>query len=183
MWFQMSNMIIGITGLARAGKDTVADYIADRYNFKVFTMSDTLKGECMKRNLEITKDNLSHVGDAMRKEFGNDIVAVKTIEKAKNFPKSIITGVRSPEETDLFKRESSHFILLSIAAEDDKRFERRSEKDPKTETEFFARDERDMENKGLGDVLEMSDRDIENNGTFDELHEKVDKFIENIKIE
>lgn len=176
----MSNIIIGITGLARAGKDTVADYIAEKYNFKVFTMSDTLKGECMKRNLEITKDNLSKIGDAMRKEFGNDIVAVKTIEKAKNFPKSIITGVRSPEETDLFKRASSHFILLSIAADDKKRFERRSERDPNTETEFFARDERDMKNKGLGDVLEMSDHDIENNGTLDELYEKLDTFIENI---
>ena len=179
----MSNIIIGITGLARAGKDTVANYIAEKYNFKVFTMSDTLKGECMKRNLEVTKDNLSHIGDAMRKEFGNDIVAVKTIEKAKNFPRSIITGVRSPEETDLFKRVSSHFMLLSIISEDSNRYARRSEKDPKTETEFFARDERDMKNKGLGDVLEMSDHDIENNETFDELYVKVDEFIENIKIE
>ncbi|MBW6462396.1 MAG: AAA family ATPase [DPANN group archaeon] len=176
----MSNIIIGITGLARAGKDTVADYIADKYNFKVFTMSDMLKSECMKRNLEITKDNLSHVGDAMRKEYGNDIVAVKTIEKAKKFPKSIISGVRSPEETDLFKKESSHFILLSIVADDDKRYKRRSEKDPKTETDFFARDERDRKNKGMGDVLEMADYDIENNDTLDKLYEKVDEFIKTI---
>ncbi|NOQ56299.1 MAG: AAA family ATPase [Nanohaloarchaea archaeon] len=178
----MSDMIIGITGLARAGKDTAAEYIADRYNFKVFTMSDTLKGECMRRNLEITKDNLSHIGDAMRKEFGNDIVAVKTIEKAKNFPRSIITGVRSPEETDLFRQKSSHFVLLSVTSEKDTRFKRRSERDPQTETVFFARDERDMENKGLGDVLEMTDYDIENNGDFDELHTKIDTFLKTIDI-
>ena len=37
-----------------------------------------------------------------------------------------------------------------------------------------------MKNKGLGDVLEMSDHDIENNDTLDTLYAKVDEFIENI---
>ncbi|MEA2003944.1 MAG: AAA family ATPase [archaeon] len=178
----MPNTIIGITGLARSGKDTVADYIAEKHSFKVFTMSDTLRSECMKRGLDISKDNLSHIGDAMRKEFGNDIVAVKTIEKAGNFPRSIITGVRSPEEIDIFKHHSPGFILLSVEAPDSSRFGRRTEKDPKTETDFFARDERDMENKGMGDVIEMADHTIINNGTFDQLYENVDKFLDSLSL-
>ncbi len=178
----MQNIIIGITGLARSGKDTVADYIAEKHNFKVFTMSDTLRGECMKRNLEITKDNLSLIGDAMRKEFGNDIVAVKTIEKAGNFPRSIITGVRSPEETDVFKGHCPGFILLAIEALDSIRFGRRTEKDPDTEAGFFSRDERDMKNKGMGDVIEMADQAIKNDSTLDELYRKVDRFMDSINL-
>ena len=178
----MTNIIIGITGLARSGKDTVADYIAEKHSFKVFTMSDTLRSECMKRGMDISKDNLSLIGDTMRKEFGNDIVAVKTIEKAGNFPRSIITGVRSPEEIDVFKQHSPGFILLSVEALDSSRFGRRTEKDPKTETGFFARDERDKENKGLGDVIEMADYTMTNNGTLDQLYGDVDKFLDSLSL-
>jgi len=178
----MQNIIIGITGLARSGKDTVADYIAEKHNFKVFTMSDTLKSECMKRNLKITKDNLSLIGDAMRKEFGNDIVAVKTIEKAKNFPRSIITGVRSPEEIDIFKDHCPGFILLAVEAPDSNRFGRRTEKDPDTEVGFFSRDERDMKNKGMGDVIEMADMSIKNAGTLEDIYRKVDLFMDSISM-
>ena len=178
----MPNTIIGITGLARSGKDTVADYIAEKHSFKVFTMSDTLRSECMKRGMDISKDNLSLIGDTMRKEFGNDIVAVKTIEKAGNFPRSIITGVRSPEEIDIFKQHSPSFILLSVEAPDSSRFGRRTEKDPDTETGFFARDERDMHNKGMGDVIEMADYVITNDSTLDQLYENVDKFLDSLSL-
>ncbi|MCK4926826.1 MAG: AAA family ATPase [Candidatus Aenigmarchaeota archaeon] len=178
----MPKTIIGITGLARSGKDTVADYIAEKYSFKVFTMSDTLRSECMKRNLEITKDNLSLIGDAMRKEFGNDIVAVKTIEKAGHFPRSIITGVRSPEEIDVFKDHCPGFILLTVEAPDSSRFGRRTEKDLDTESGFFSRDERDMKNKGMGDVIEMADQAIKNDSTLEELYRKVDRFIDSISL-
>ncbi len=178
----MPKIIIGLTGLARSGKDTVADYIAEKYDFKVFTMSDTLKSECMKRNLEISKDNLSLIGDAMRKEFGNDIVAVKTIEKAGNFPRSIISGVRSPEEIDVFKDHCPGFILLTVEAPDTSRFNRRTEKDPDTEAGFFARDERDMKNKGMGDVIEMADKAIKNDSTLEDLYRNIKEFMDSISL-
>jgi len=39
-------MIIGITGLKRSGKDTIADYIKDKYNYKKMALADSLKKAC-----------------------------------------------------------------------------------------------------------------------------------------
>ncbi len=179
----MADMILGVTGLARAGKDTLAGYIASQYGFKIFTMSDSLKSECMRRGLDITKENLSRIGDMMRDEFGNDIVAIKTLEKASSFPRSIITGVRSPEELDVFKRGSGAFSLVCIVADENKRFDRRSDKDPNCKEDFLARDRRDIANKGLGKVMDMADFIISNDSTYDSLYRSADRLVENLGAE
>ena len=38
-------MIIGVTALARAGKDTFADYLVSKYGFSKLNMSDVLTEE------------------------------------------------------------------------------------------------------------------------------------------
>lgn len=52
-WFSFSciptdtnKMVIGITGHARAGKDTVADYLVDCYGFRKIAFADRLKQVC-----------------------------------------------------------------------------------------------------------------------------------------
>ncbi|MBW6451505.1 MAG: AAA family ATPase [DPANN group archaeon] len=174
------SIIIGVTGLARAGKDTMADYLVRKYNFKKFNMSDVISLELMKRGKQVTKENMSLLGDQMRKEFGNDIIIIKTLEKCKNFDNTIITGFRSPEEVSEMRYRSNNFFLFSINAEKEIRFSRRTDIDPQTESEFFERDTRDIDNKGLGRVIESADISIDNNSTFEKLDEQIDKNLKHI---
>ncbi len=168
-----------ITGLARSGKDTVANMLKEK-EYSVFVFSDCLFDEVRKRNLELNKMNMSQVGDELRKERGMDVVAQLVFEKAKNAnsEKAVFVGARSLEEVEYLKKNLEKCVLVRVVAESDKRFDRKNSQDAQGRDEFFARDERDVKNKGLGKVIELADEEIENNSDFEALKKDVEKLID-----
>lgn len=165
--------LIGLTGFARSGKDTVASYLVKNYGFKAFAFSDIIIEHLKKMNREVTKENMSLLGDELRKEFGNDVMAQFLWERVKNFDKIVITGFRSPAEVAFFKAKT-RCILIYVEADAEIRFRRRTAEDPETKKAFFERDERDKKNKGLDVVIDEADYTLENNGTKEELYRRVD---------
>jgi len=168
-----------ITGLARSGKDTVANMLKKK-DYTVFVFSDCLFDEVKKRNLELNKMNMSRVGDELRTERGMDVVAQLVFEKAKNAnaEKAVFVGARSLEEIEFLKKNLEKGMLVRVVAESDKRFDRKNSQDAQGRDEFFARDERDVKNKGLGKVIDSADEEIENNSGFDALKKDVEKLVE-----
>ncbi len=177
-------MIIGLTGLARSGKDTVANYLEKKYGFKHLDFArDALFAEAEKRGIEKDKISLSILGDELRQEQGRAVLAKIINSKIKENEDYVITGFRSPEEVDMIRNEHLNFVLIEINASPATRFKRRNEKDPDNEELFNARDKRDIHNKGLGDVLKMADYKMQNQGTLEELYELIDALMEKIKKE
>lgn len=175
-------MIIGVTALARAGKDTFADYLTSKYGFPKLNMSDVIAEELVRRGLEPTKDNRSLLGDEWRKQYGMDIVIQKTLEKAQTYENVVITGIRSVEEVDFLRKNSKSFCLVAIVADLNIRFSRRDNLDPETLEGFTARDERDVKNKGLGKVIEMADYTLTNNyKTTEEFYKEIDFLMQKIR--
>ncbi len=174
-------MIIGLTGLAGSGKDTVARYLQERHGYKMLVFSDILVEEAKTRGMEPTKMNLSILGDELRVAMGNAALAKKLLEKIDPEENYVISGFRSPEEVYAIQNEVIDFCLILVDADKATRFKRRRPEDPQTENEFFERDERDIENKGTGKVIEMADFTIANDGSVDELYKKVDELL--VKIE
>jgi len=173
-----------IAGLARSGKDTVADYLAGKYGFSKFVMSDALIEGMKKKGIATGKMNISKFGDELRKKKGMAAVAELVygkieIEKPE---KAVIVGPRSVEEIDFFKRKFQGIKIILVDAPKEKRFERRSEKDPQEKNEFFERDERDSRNKGLRKVLAMADFNMRNESSVEELHKKVDSLVKGLAI-
>ncbi|GAF86333.1 unnamed protein product [marine sediment metagenome] len=173
----MEKKVLGITGMASAGKDTIAKYLKDKYDFEWLNFSDILADEAKKKKIEPNKMNLSKIGDEYRKKYGMGGLAIgilKKIEKSKseNF---VVTGFRSPEEVDYIRNHVDDFILIEIRTKPEVRWNRRKKDDPQAEEEFFERDRRDKELKGLDKVLEIADEIVENNSSFEELYKKVDK--------
>lgn len=167
-------LIIAITGLARSGKDTAAKYISEKYGFEWFDFSrDVLAGELKKHELPLTKENMSYIGDELRKKCGQDALAQRLVEKIKESDAKsvVVSGVRSPEEASYLKSHSKRFILIKLVADANKRIKRSGNAD------IESRDVRDIKNKGLAKVLEMADITIENNSTVDELYKKIDSII------
>ena len=177
----MLKVVIGVTSLARAGKDTFADYIVKKYGYKKFNMSDVLKEELIKQGKEPTKNNMSLLGDELRKKFGEDIVMKMLFDRIIGEKKVVITGIRSLKEIVFIRTKCDYFFLVAIEANKEIRFSRRKENDPQTKKEFFARDERDIKNKGLGEVIELADYKIINNGTLEEFYKNIDKVMEEIE--
>ncbi|MFQ6010503.1 MAG: AAA family ATPase [Candidatus Aenigmatarchaeota archaeon] len=183
-------IVLGLTGLAACGKSTVAQYLK-KYGFVQLVFSDVLKQEARKRgvfkegmSLEEEKTALSSFGEQWRKETGkNEIIAIKLIENIKEdkLEKVLLDGFRAPAEVELFKKNFESFHLVFVDVDERTRFERRKRDDPDAVFESFAaRDKRDIEGKGLGKVIDMADIKLDNNGTVEELHKKIEIILEKI---
>jgi dephospho-CoA kinase len=178
----MDKTCIVLVGLARSGKDTVADYLKEKHGFAKLVFSDVLVKEARKKNLPETKMVLVGIGDQMRKKYGMDAVAKKTISSVPDSAKKIVfVGARSPQEFDAVKKSFPNAVLVMVRADKEKRFERKSNSDPCDKISFFERDKIDEEKKGLLELLKKATHEIVNDGSLFELKEKTELFLKNIK--
>ncbi|MBU2589926.1 MAG: AAA family ATPase [Nanoarchaeota archaeon] len=176
-------MIICLTSLARAGKDTFADYLVDKYNFTKLNLSDVLRDELKAQGKQGTKEEMSLLGDEWRKLYGMDVVMRRTLDKAKQYDKVIITGVRSIEEYYFIKNNADEVYLIAVTADKEIRFDRRNQLDPQIKEEFFARDERDIKNKGLDKVIKAADFEVSNNySSRDDFYKSIDDLMQKMRI-
>ncbi|MBN2126797.1 MAG: AAA family ATPase [Candidatus Diapherotrites archaeon] len=167
---------IVLVGLARSGKDTLADYLCEKYNFKKFVFSDVLVELAEQKKLEPSKMNLVKLGDELRAKEGMHAVASRLLKKVKG-EKIILVGARSKEEFFEVKKKFSNTVLISISAPQKERFERKNDSDPLTEKEFFSRDKIDAEKKGLNELISLAEINLINSGSLEELHKKADELI------
>lgn len=166
--------VIGISGVARSGKDTVADYINDKYGYEKFVLSDILRDKLASMGRDVTKKNMVELGNELRKEKGNDIVARLLYERCKDREKICVVGFRSPGEVDFFESVSESFFLIEVRASRSLRVERAKAHGM---DDVSCRDYDDIIRKGLDMVLSMATIRIENESGLDELYGKVDDVI------
>jgi dephospho-CoA kinase len=173
-------MMIGLTGPARSGKDTVAHYLVSEYRFKHFDFyGDVLLKELAKKKLKPTKDNASKVGDTLRAKKGRGVMAEMLFPKI-DAEDAVITGFRSPEEVEFFRKKTTKFFLIMVEAPKETRFGRRDSSDKAKKEAFFERDERDLQNKGMESVFLMANHVVQNDGTLKALKERVDVVMDEI---
>ncbi|RME54370.1 hypothetical protein D6777_04015 [Candidatus Woesearchaeota archaeon] len=176
-------MIIVVVSLARAGKDTFADYLVKNYNYKKINTSDILVKSLIDMGKEPTKINQSWLGDVWRKESGRmDIVTLRAIENIQG-NNIVITGIRSQEEVDLVKQKFPDMITISIVADKLIRYSRRTKSDAQKLEDFLARDTRDIENKGLAKVLCKSDYFLCNNSSLEGFYSDIDRLLRRLENE
>jgi len=178
-------MLIGVTGTHASGKDTVSDYLKGR-GFFHFSLSDAIRAECDKRKLSKDRDTLFRVGNELREKGGANVLAKMAVDAvavngAKN---AIITSIRNPEEVKFLKRQPE-FTFLTVDAPIEIRYERiktRSRESDFVDFETFKRQE-EMEMEGgenkqnLRPVMAMADHKIINDGTIEDLHNKINKIL------
>ena len=185
-------MILGLTGKNASGKGEVANYLKSK-GFIYYSLSDVIRDEATKRNLEHSRDNLIRLGNELRKNFGPNYLAQQINKKIKNQlmnnPKQdfVIDSIRSPfEAKELMKNRD--FTLVGIDAPIELRFGRLLERnrlgDAKTLADFKKQEERENlksdTNQQLDATFEMAKEIIVNNGTIDGLHQKVDDLLNHL---
>ncbi|HIP66126.1 MAG TPA: dephospho-CoA kinase [Pyrodictium sp.] len=164
-------LFVCVAGFPGAGKGVVVD-VARRLGLPVFVMGDVVREEVRRRGLEPTVENLMKVANELRKVYGPNAIAVKTVEKVLATPHKlvVIDGVRSPYELEVFRQHGT-VVVVWVEASLKTRFERLSRRgrpgDPKTIEELKYRDS--VEEKwGLGLVRVAADFTIVNEGGLEE---------------
>lgn len=175
----MAGLKIALVGKMRSGKDTVADYLAFKYNFKVYAFADGIKELCKqlfphlvegRKNRSIYQD----VGQFMRSIDPHVWInqTMKRISRFSPLRNIVISDVRQQNEYDVLK--SKGYIIIKIHADDEIRWERiRSAGDDCTEEQFNHETERAV------DTI-PHDFLITNNETLDELYKQIKDVLDGI---
>lgn len=173
--------LIGLTGTNGSGKGEAASFFVKK-GYVYFSLSDIIRDELRNKGQEITRDNLIRMGNKMREEFCSDILARTVMKKVKG--KAVIDSIRNPKEVE-YLRQQEGFVLLSIDALPEMRYERVKkrgrEESVLTLEEFIAKEAEEMSKEEKAQQLQvcmkMADFTIHNNGTLQELHKKLEKFL------
>ncbi|MEK6891779.1 MAG: AAA family ATPase [Nanoarchaeota archaeon] len=186
-------MIIGLTGKNAAGKGEVANFLKLK-GFIYYSLSDVIREEATKRNLEHSRDNLIKIGNELRQNFALSYLAQQINLKIKDILKSnpkqnfVVDSIRSPfEAKELMKNKD--FTLVGIDASLELRFKRLLERnrlgDAKTLEDFKKQEERENlksdTNQQLDATFALSQEIIGNDGTLEQLHAKIDGLLNRIQ--
>ena len=185
-------IIIGITGTIGAGKGTIVEYLMSKKEFKHFSARDLIVEEVKQRGLENNRDNMVIVANNLRSKYGSSYVADELYRRALvSGDNCIIESLRTTGEIESLRNKGS-FVLLAVDAEPRIRYERILERKTATDNvsfEKFSEDEaKEMESadtnkQNLKKCIAMADFVIDNNGTLDELHSKIDEILKINQIE
>lgn len=180
-------LILGFSGQIGCGKGTVAKYIAEKYGTSHYRFSDILREVSDYLRIEKTRDNLQDLSTVLRKRFGEDLLTKIIFEKVKEDPNDLIVveGIRLAEDVEYLKR-LPEFTFVFIEADPKVRYERmitRNENvgDAEKTFEQFVQDQKDEADAQIKDLKVKAQYTIENNGTIEELHKKVDELISLIR--
>ena len=186
-------MIIGLTGKNASGKGEVANYLKSK-EFIYYSLSDVIREEATKRNLEHSRNNLINLGNELREKSGPDYLAEQINLKIKNILKNnpsqnfVIDSIRNPFEAKELMN-NKNFVFVGVDATVELRFKRLLERnrlgDAKTLEDFKKQEERENlksdTNQQLDATFGIANEIVVNNGTLSELHAKIDDLLNHIE--
>jgi len=176
-----SYRLIGLTGTNGAGKGEVADYLKAK-GYAYLSLSDVIRDRLREMGLEASRDNLIVQGNALRREYGPDVLARRVMEKVRG--RTVIDSIRNPHEVAYLKRQDG-FVLVAVDAPPRLRFERarRRGRDESAATleAFIAKEGEEMgddpEVQQLHLCRELADVTLVNDGTLDDLHRAIEEAL------
>jgi len=177
-------LIVGLTGEKLAGKGTTASYLAEKHRARIFRFSGVLDDILKRLYLPIERKNQIDLALALREKFGADILARilwRDVQKD-DHNLIVVDGMRMPEEGELFGK-LENFVLVYITAPMQTRFRRMEGRDEKADEKMMSFEKfKEIEEisptetsiKILGEAAKLK---IENDGTFEELYDQIEKEI------
>ena len=173
--------LIGLTGTNGSGRGEATAFF-QKNGYAYFSLSDVIREELKKEGRELSRNNMIQMGNQLRVRFGADILARRIMERVKG--KAVIDSIRNPQEL-AFLRKQETFILIAIDAPVELRYERVKERgreeSASTLEEFMAKEAEEMTNSDKGQQLKncmaLADCKVLNNGSLENLHQKLEKFL------
>lgn len=176
------NRIIAVIGMCGSGKSEAVKYFENSGYRKVY-FGEVVIEELKSRGLEINEKNERFVREDLRKEFGMGVMAIKSIDKIKNYLKDsnvVVESLYSWEEYKILSREfGESFKLLNIFTTKSLRYERLKNRlfRPLTFEEAVSRDFGEIEKLDKGGPIAFADFTVFNDSTLEELNNSLKKFL------
>ena len=174
-------MIICLTGMPCSGK-SIFSKCAKKYGFDVIEMGDIVRRWVRKYKLNVNQENVRAIAVSEREKYGKSIWATRTLQYIRN-KNTVIDGIRSLEEVNIFQSNLSDIIIVSVHAQQKirlKRILKRKRKDDVMNINmFYLRDKQELR-FGVGNVIAMSDIILVNNSTIEKFENDARVIIERL---
>ena len=178
------SILIGLTGENCAGKGTVADYLVKKGCY-YYSLSDIIREELASEGKEISREALIAKGNELRRNFGPDILAKRTIAKLQDDRNYVVDSIRNPAEAKLLLA-TGKMTLIYVSASEKRRFarmkERKRDGDPKSFEAFVTIDKLEVKGKdefgqSLSEVIALATKKVVNESDFKDLYADVDDVL------
>ena len=161
--------VLAVCGMPGSGKGEFAQVFMEA-GIPVRSMGDMVREEVARRELEVVPEVFGQVASDLRREFGEDVLAVRLTaavdELLNTHSLVLIDGLRGTAEYNVFKSTwGERFQSVAIHTDKDIRFERmiaRGRSEDGGIATFEARDEREK-GWGLEELIDDADVLVENN--------------------
>lgn len=130
---EKKKIVIGLLGESGSGKDTVAEYLKEKYGAKLMRFADPLKEILHIFFDKISREDQQWLALELRARFGNDIfpkALIKKIENEKGLV--VVNGIRFWEDYKFIENFESGYTIY-VTAEQHMRWERSSKRGEKSD--------------------------------------------------
>jgi dephospho-CoA kinase len=182
-----NKIIIGLAGQIASGKDTVADYLAKKYNSVTVSFSAPLREILNRLYLPIDREHLSGMAQCLIDKFGTNVLSRAIAKEIEASDKQMFVLPNIRREADYFcMKDDPGFVLVGINTDFKKCYERLIKRgqneDDKTKTwEQFQKDLTLSTEINIAGLIEKSLIKLDNNGSLEDLYKQIDKMIENLQ--
>ena len=117
----MDKRIIGLAGTFASGKDSLAHFLVNDYNFMHLSTGDIFRQEALRLRNSIERPVLFEVANQLRKERGADVVIQIALEMfhahQEKYQGVVISGVRSIGEVETIKAKGGTMVFVDAPVE------------------------------------------------------------------
>ena len=181
--------IIAFVGLPGAGKTTAVEYFTERGFPKVY-FGGVIYKAMEEAGIAVTPESQQIFREKFRQEHGKDVVVNTIIEQINNLVNAgqriiIADGLYSWTEYKVLKRAfPGELDVVAVVAPRRVRYRRLADRPerPFTNNEAYDRDTTEIENLEKGGPIAIADHYIINDGSREELEEKLEALREELEI-
>ncbi|MFT4249740.1 MAG: AAA family ATPase [Candidatus Woesearchaeota archaeon] len=172
-------MIIAVTGYIAAGKDVLCEELVNN-GYKHLSLSDLLRERLRKENKPTTRNNLVELGNSLREEHGDEILAKLALKRIDSSNWVLSSVGRVAEAKELAKHTAC--TLVFVTANQDVRYQRLKTRnrlgDISTYEEFLAQEKKEAKGgermyREFELLKQEADIILENNGTLEEFTKQI----------
>ncbi len=179
-----NRVVIGLVGATGSGKDTVAEYLKEKYGVKLMRFADPLKETLAIYFDKFSKEDQQWLAVEFRNRFGDDILSRALRKRIDDGVGTLaINGIRFWEDFHFVKSYTNSYIIY-IDVPQKLRWKRtigRKEKtDDKVSFEKFKKIDQAETEKYVPEIGAKADFTIKNDKHLDHLLKETDKVIKKI---
>jgi len=181
--------ILAIVGMCGSGKSTVIEYLTNKGIPKVYFGGVILKA-MTEAGIEVTPDNERKFREDIREQEGKDFVVKRVVEEVKSLidagqKRIVLDGLYTWTEYKVLKKEfpsEENMVVAAVVVPKNLRHRRVADRPvrPLSVQEVNKRDWTEIENIEKGGPIANADYFIDNSGTIEELHERVQALLDEI---